>query len=109
MIRYSEDAEIVRYPLADAMGDPPPGAQAQRIPVRAAYADAGTSEDTLGRGATVYSTAQLYLPFDTDIRRTDRVAVRGREWLVDGDPQRWRSPGTGRRAGCVVNLRSVRG
>lgn len=109
MIRYSEAAEIIRYPLADAMGDVPPGAEAVRIPVRVAYADAGTSEDTLGRGATVYTTAQLFLPHGTDIRRTDRVQVRGREWLVDGDPQQWSSPGTGRRAGCLANLRSVRG
>lgn len=108
-MRFPESVTILRWTVPFVMGDPPPGAEPDRIDVKGMYADAGTSEDTVSRGATVSSTATLYLPFGTNIVRTDRVEVRGRTWMVDGDPADWRSPGTNRRAGTVANLRSVRG
>jgi hypothetical protein len=108
-VRFPEPVVIVRGPARDQHGDPLPGIEPDRIEVRGAYADAGTSEDTTSRGATVASTALLYLPYGTDLQRTDRVEVRGRTWEVDGDPQPWQSPLTGTRGVTQANLRSVRG
>lgn len=108
-MRFPEPVVIVRDPPRNAFGDFPAGSVPTRIETSGAYADSGTSEDTTGRGATVSTGAQLFLPYGTDVRRTDRVEVRGQTWEVDGDPQHWRSPLTGREAGTVINLRSVRG
>jgi hypothetical protein len=114
-VRYPDPVVIVREPARDPFGDLAPGASPERIPAMGAYADGsasgrgGSAEDTLTRGATVTTQAQLYLPFGTDVLRTDQVEVRGRTWVVDGDPQHWESPLTGWRAGTVVSLRSVRG
>jgi hypothetical protein len=108
-VRFPEAVTVLRGPAANPFGDVPPNVEPERILLSCAFADGGTSEDTTSRGYTVGTTATIYLPYDADIRRTDRAEVRGLVWEVDGDPQRWRSPGTGRRAGCAVNLRSVRG
>jgi hypothetical protein len=109
MMRLPDPVVIVRGPVKDAFGDLPADGVAERFCTRGAYADAGTSEDVTSRGATVSTTSTLYLPFGTDVVRTDRIEVRGRVWEIDGDPQHWRSPLTGTPATTVVNLRSVRG
>jgi hypothetical protein len=107
-VRFPDPVTLVRPAGSDPFGDPLPG-EAGRTSVAGVFAPGSTSEDLLGRGATAYTTATLYLPVGTDVRRTDRVEVRGTVWEVDGEPVEWRSPGTGRRAGLQVNLRAVKG
>lgn len=110
-MRYPDTAVVVRTERQSPLGAdaPIPGEGETRTPIRGLFAPGSTSEDTLQRGSTVYSTATFYAEPDADVRRTDRLETEGRLWAVDGDPMAWRSPVTGRRPGLQVNLRSVRG
>jgi head-tail adaptor len=108
-VRFPEPVVIVRGPTRDAHGDPVAGSETRRTQVWGAFEFSGTSEDTTSRGATVSTPARLYLPYGTEVTRTDRVEVRGRTWEVDGDPEPWQSPLTSTRGVTQVNLRSVRG
>lgn len=108
-MRARDRGTVVRASRTSPLDEPLPGAAEVRTPVTGIFAPGSTSEDTLQRGATVYSTATYYLPYGTDVVRTDRVEVMGRLWLVDGDPMSWANPASGRKAGLQVNLRSVRG
>jgi len=57
----------------------------------------------------VVSTPTLYAPVDADVTARDRVIMRGRTWLVDGDPAEYRSPFSGWAPGLVVKLKAVTG
>lgn len=108
-MRYPDTATVVRAVRTSPLEEAPPGAAETRHEIRGLFAPGSTSEDTLQRGSTVYTTATFYAQYDADVRRTDRLEAEGRLWAVDGDPMPWRSPVTRRRPGLQVNLRSVRG
>jgi hypothetical protein len=57
--------------------------------------------------ASVANRAAIYFDGAVDVVATDRLEVRGVVWEVDGDPQTWHSPFTGR-ASTVVYLKYVR-
>lgn len=57
----------------------------------------------------VTTTPTVYGPFGADITAGDRLVVRGRVWLVDGDPALWRNPFTGTEFGLAVTLKAVSG
>lgn len=46
----------------------------------------------------------VYMPYDADVTRKDRVRVRGTVYDVNGDPFRWASPFTGDEEGTEVYL-----
>lgn len=69
----------------------------------------GPSEEPLliaGNPVTVDATLYFW-ESSPDIKREDRIRVRGKVYEVAGDPADWRNPFTGWNAGLVVNL--VRG
>lgn len=41
---------------------------------------------------------------DLPVRSGDIATFRGQDHVVDGDPERWASPFTSRRPGCVVTV-----
>lgn len=66
--------------------------------------------DNLGRHGDV-TTLTVYAPADADISATDRVTVPGHDgtFEVEGDPQDWSSPISGRAPGIEIHLRRARG
>lgn len=73
-----------------------------------AVAPSSSSEDNANRQGVVAGLT-VYAPADADIRHTDRVEVRGLVYEVDGTPNDWRSPFSGRRPGLEVALKRVEG
>ncbi|MBA3781013.1 MAG: hypothetical protein H0X12_04060 [Nocardioides sp.] len=60
------------------------------------------------RNATVDGYT-LYMPADTAITAQNRVIVRGKTYLVDGDAADWRNPYTGWTPGLVVQCKRIEG
>lgn len=52
-----------------------------------------TSEDIVGQQRTD-STHKAFLPAGADVRATDRLRHQGRDYEVDGEPERWRAWGS---------------
>lgn len=76
----------------------------------AAVAPQSQREDLIGRDATL-TTATVYVRASAlvDVRASDRMEVRGVVFDVDGEPQEWVSPFSGRRQGWVIPLKRVVG
>lgn len=58
--------------------------------------------------STVISGLQVFLPPGTDIRASDRITVRGKEYAVDGEPADYRSL-AGVPKKILINLKRVTG
>lgn len=72
--------------------------------------DPGSSNEPLEQARdAVITRPTVYAPAGSDVRAADRLVVRGRTWLVDGDPADYVNPFTGWAAGLVVNLKAVSG
>lgn len=69
--RGPEGAAVEAYPGAPAIPDVP-----------ANLKNIGTAEVVVGDRLTTHVTAELEVPFGTDIRETDRVVVGGYTWEV---------------------------
>lgn len=67
-----------------------------------------TSSKTVGSSeVTVTEDLALYLPPGTVVLPKDVFDVRGKRYLVDGEPFEWRSPFGGWTPGVVVDLRKA--
>ncbi len=74
-----------------------------------AFDPGGSSEPTeQGRNAVI-TQPTVYAPPGSDITAADRLVVRSRTWLVDGDPAEYVNPFTGWEPGLVVKLKAVEG
>lgn len=74
-----------------------------------AAAPAGSTELVNGE-AVVIAQEALYAPYDADLNSQDTVTIPAAQpitagrYQVDGQPQRWRNPFTGREGGTVARL-----
>lgn len=74
-----------------------------------ALAPAGSVENTSGV-AVVLEQDTIYAPFESDVQASDEIVIPAGEaiqagiYQVDGNPQRWKSPFTGRTPGMVIRL-----
>lgn len=70
----------------------------------AAFDPGGSREPVeVGREAVI-TTPKLYFRESPDLTREDRVVMRGKEYMVEGDPADWRSPWGSDSGGVVVEL-----
>lgn len=67
------------------------------------------SESTGGGKDQVSSQPQAYLPSGTAVTSTSVLVIRGLRYEVDGTPNVWQSPLTGRKPGIAVPLKRVTG
>lgn len=73
-----------------------------------AVAPAGSEEDPQALGTWVVNGFNLFLPYGTVLKPSDRITVRGVSgWQVEGDTEAsgWRNPFNGRTPGAVVTVR----
>lgn len=73
------------------------------------FAPQGSVESVEPGRNQVVTSPVLYCPPGTVVSSRDRATVRGKQYLVDGDPAEWRNPFTGWNAGVVVTLERVSG
>ena len=72
--------------------------------------DPGASQEVYEPGRNPVTTApRVFAPAGTVVTARSRVTVRGKVYLVDGDPAEWRNPYTGSIPGTVVTLEAVDG
>lgn len=62
----------------------------------------------VGRNSVV-TQPEVYAPVGVDILASDRLTIRGKTYLVDGNPAEWVNPFTGWPAGVVIKLKDVEG
>ena len=69
------------------------------------------SQELTDRRATVIADAELYAPYNADIKTTDVIELEdGSLWEVAGSPERWAGAfSTGWLPGAVVPLRRMTG
>lgn len=73
-------------------------------------APAATSDVQDGKRNSATARLTAYTPYATIVRHSDNVRLSdGSVWQVDGDPSRWESPFTRRRAGATVDLERFTG
>lgn len=96
---------VLRSGGRDEHGDPLPGTEHVIDKVVVAPRAATEISD---RGETIVVGLQVFPPFGSDIRATDRVRIDVPPWAgtfdVVGEPGNWQSPFTGRKAGMEVAL-----
>ena len=69
-----------------------------------------TSVEDNDKREQVDTRATVYAPYSVvQVRAGDKVRVNDKLWHVDGDPEEWASPFTGRKPGRVIRIRQVRG
>lgn len=68
----------------------------------------GSTEDAQGRDTITTGVAVLMQP-GTAVAGIDAVLIAGQRYEVDGDPQTFRSPFTGRDPGVLLNLTRITG
>lgn len=79
-----------------------------------AAAPAGSVEVVNGQ-QTVTTQDTVYGPYDADVKAADAVTIpagqpiEAGDYKVDGQPQRWKNPYSGREFGCVVRLTRTTG
>lgn len=105
-----ETATVLRPgpPTTDPYGNDIPGVDAETDYAGCAVWPRVSSEDVQARDQIIDG---LYVVFPTgaDVLATDRVRVRSRIYLVDGEPGVYRSPLTGTALGPQVALTRVSG
>jgi hypothetical protein len=105
---HAEAWSLVRRAGVDDYGDPLPAVSTALLNV--VVAPAGGDEAD-GRGDQVTHRLDLYVDLDQgeNVRPTDRLVRHdGTEWNIDGPPQVWRSPVSGR-GGVVIRAERVTG
>lgn len=94
----------------DRYGNPEYGDVQTVLPERAGFAPGGTSEPVeVGREPVITTPKLYFLRQYPDLRRDDRVIVRGRTYLVDGDQADWIDPFGSIVGGAVVELEAAEG
>lgn len=74
-----------------------------------AFDPGGSDEPTSDARSSVVTQPSALFPGQwPDVKATDRLIIRDREWQVDGDPADYRSPFTGF-GGLQVRLKAVEG
>lgn len=76
----------------DDWGDPTPGVATRTTVHGCAVAPLKQGEDASPDGAELLDGWTVYLPFGADVRASDLLEVRGREYHVDGVPGVWVNP-----------------
>jgi len=72
--------------------------------------DPGASQEVYEPGRNPVTTApRVFAPVGTVVTARSRVTVRGKVYLVDGEPAEWWNPYTGSTPGTVVTLEAVDG
>ena len=99
MDRYGDRQQVSTHQVARAAFAPRPAASGR-----------GSAELT-DRSNKVTADAELYFPYQADIRPSDVIELHdGTQWEVSGAPERWRSPFAGAWSpGAVVPLRRITG
>lgn len=64
-------------------------------------ATTGLSQD--GRVLGVNEGLTIYLPYDSDVQKGDRIEFDGNIYMINGEPKRWRSA-TGRVSHMQMNV-----
>ncbi len=98
MAGEEETVTVIRMAGRDAFGDPLPGTPPEFDLPGCLIAPGPSREMGLGAAGTD-TDMTIYAPAASDVRATDRIRVRGRVFVVVGDPQDWGS------SGMVVALR----
>lgn len=105
---YGQSVTVTRPAARDATGDPtgPPPSPHTLDNCAISWNETSTDHD---RRTTTVTQAKLYCPADSDIRAGDSVRLPdGLDYLVEGQPERWKSPWNGWEPGAVVRLKGVR-
>ena len=94
---FANDTPVLIRPAwtTDARGTRRPdyGAGASRVPVPGSLLQPGASLEVLeGRVSAVAVRWSWFAPAGTDIQPSDAVEWEGRQYAVDGEPARHRSP-----------------
>lgn len=95
-------------PSRDSAGNYVPGAD-EEIQVPGCAVWPGGGDERLDAQDQTVETLTVLLPYDVEVRATDRVRVYGRVFEVRGPAQAWKSPLTGTRAGRQIQLERVVG
>jgi head-tail adaptor len=112
---YGEIVVVVRAGLADdGYGNPTQDWNATTSTTYGGCAVAqgakgGATEDLTGDRNVVVSDLIVFMPSGADVRATDRLEVRGRQYEVVGEPFDWINPFTGTAFGTVVYCNRVEG
>lgn len=94
--------------VRDSAGNYVPGPD-QEIPVAGCPVWPTSTDERLdGQDQTVEALTVL-VPYDVEVRPTDRMRIYGRVFTVRGEAQSWKSPLTGTRAGQQIQLERVVG
>lgn len=113
-MRFSKGAPVDVYP---STLEPPDnrGTRKRTYPTepaftfKAGFAPAGSPEPfEAGRNA-VTTQPMLYTPPGVAITAYDQVVRLGKRYEVDGEPDEWDNPESGRRHGMVIRLKRVVG
>lgn len=87
----------------DPYGDPIDGEDVE-VPVEgcAVWTGAMAAEQLLAGREPSTADRAVSFPYGTDVRRTDRLRIRGEVFEVSGDPFEYRNPFTGTEFGVLV-------